>query len=604
MNAFVDFINQFYSQNPSQNAGYDELSVRKLDEIPLKITKLVDDVARGTVNIVIFTGNAGDGKTHLCSQLFKSLTGEDLPNKKIYRAKTKIGKKLHIVKDASEVPLEELEPFIREMEQQLSPNNTKNNDIYILAGNEGKLSGIFSKNKFPMLQQLLDNALSSTYDDRKKETDATRLQSNARMINFNWRSLAEKNAFFSILNAFSNSKNWEPVCEKCTHCADCPIYFNAQSLRFEKTSESLRIFFKFFQYLNGHFTMRELFSAIAYIITGGLHCRDIAGTAQEKKQPFYLLYNNIFSRHRLDDEENIAPQDRILKELRKYDAAFAPLIDVNDLAVQCLEQLSQKNESIDNNQEIRDLRWLRALIADSKDLHIPLYYYDTMKRRLSLLTDRTQWPWPDINPTRNITDYLPFSSYCVFDDYLMNHNQEYPDVEKEENFKEILIEKLNLLANRNDKEAKFWLKIYKPFKSNQSLIMELRGDRVETLQYQLAIKHPLNVCPYLEMEPLELALKVKVDVNEGKNNLDISLSINLELFEGLLTTVDGNPASQHLGDMERVIDDFREALFYSLVKNEKRPKYALNRRKADKNKDSAVEIINDTKRIFLRKVNQ
>ncbi|MCP4147825.1 MAG: hypothetical protein GY757_08740 [bacterium] len=108
MNHFVDFIKQFYSQSmASSDAAYAERSSRILKGIKLKISMLVDDIQNGRVDALILTGNAGDGKTFLCKQIYEKLTGKEFPNLEV-ATETLKDKKLRVIKDASEVEEEEL----------------------------------------------------------------------------------------------------------------------------------------------------------------------------------------------------------------------------------------------------------------------------------------------------------------------------------------------------------------------------------------------------------------------------------------------------------------------------------------------------------------
>jgi hypothetical protein len=594
MNKFVDFINQFYSQNASQSAGYAELTQKTLGGISLEISRITGDVKNGLVDVVILTGNAGDGKTYICKDIFLSLTDEPLPNAPI--SYSKFGaRKLCVIKDASEAGAGDLKKVFGAIENRLAETGqtgTNENDIYIIAGNEGKISDVFFKNKFKKLQKLFSNALRAVYEDEQeasepKEQDIPWL----KIINFNWRSLSHPRAFEPIINAFVNEKNWEPSCGQCRYKADCPIYFNVCMLRHNEVKERIRTIFNFFRCLEGHFTLRELFSALSYIITGNLDCRKIHGEPPGNIQFHYTFYNNIFSKNNI--EKGLPPQDRILKEFQKYDVAFAPLTFINKKVMEYTDSIKNKTDE-DINNPVKDLQWLSLLIKGRND--ISLRIFDAMKRRVFFLPSSSFWIEAHAkNNLQEIIDFpfecfLPLPGFKRFDEFINKETGKNNSINKK--IKETIITGLNLLANRFDKEADFWLKVHKPHKQDQA-IMELVGDQVQFLERFLSIEVPYHKSGYLEFQPVKMAFSLRL-----KNEKDpIHLPVDLKLFEGLRTSAQGNQSRQNLGDLERVIDDFREVLFYRLLKSVEHHKFMLN------TGNRSIELINEPERLILR-VNQ
>jgi hypothetical protein len=604
MNKFVDFINQFYSQNASQNSGYAELTNQTLEGISLAISGVIDDVKNGRVDAVILTGNAGDGKTYLCKEIFLSLTGRPLPNASIHHAKYG-SRNLCVIKDASEVDAGDLKKVFSAIENRLASTNSTGHtagDIYIIAGNEGKVSDVLYKNKFQKLQKLFSTALRAVYDDEreaieKKEPDILWF----KIINFNWRALTHRKAFDSIVNAFVNEKNWESSCTECPHSVDCPIYFNVRMLRHSEVKERTRVVFNFFRCLEGHFTLRELFSALSYIITGNLNCCKITEVTSKNSQFHYTFYNNMFSRNS-KGEEILPPQDRLLKEFQKYDPAYAPLTNVNKWVREYIHSLKNKSDAGIKRLET-DLQWIYKSIKKEKeknkeqDINLPIY--DAVKRRVFFLP--SQFFWGDdldkeIHEMLNFPFecFLPFPSYREFDEFINRDTGKNNSINKQ--IRETIIKGLNLLANRYDKEADLWLKVHKPHKQDQAM-MELVGDQVEFLESFLSIEVPYQKSDYLEFLPMKASFSLHLDMddnNKDKNKDIIRLKIDLKLFEGLRAAALGNQSRQNLGELERVIDDFREVLFYRLLKNIKHSKFILN------TGQHSIQLLNEPDRLILR----
>lgn len=580
-NEFVDFINQFYSQHLSQSAGYAELSEEKLEGISLKVDNLIDDVVNGKVYTIILTGNAGDGKTFVCNQVYKRLTGSSFPNETILQGKSKNGNSLNIVKDASEVPEEELELFLMEMEKNLSNEEDRNHTIYILAGNEGKLSEVFDKFNLPSLQILLGKALWPYYEDEVDNNEELNLESaSAKVLNFNWRDLTEANAFKSIIKAFVRDEiKWESVCNKCEDSNDCPIYLNVQFLRDESIIERIQTLLKFFRYIEGHFTLRELLSAISYFLTAGKNCKQIKLETEKRRQLNYLFYNNVFSIHNIRGGESNRPMDRILRRLQTFDVAIAPLARVNRGVISEIKRLKNVKTPLESETYPgqSDLRLFKKQLSEKDAIERTMY--DTFKRRLFFCGSKSHWG--DNNYLRlshlNLVDidyrfYLTFAGYKEFDDFLSKKVLKESD--KYENFKTTIIKGLNLLANRDDDTPDFWLKVYKPSQNRQSSILELFGDSVETISTFLSVKKPGFDSQYIEFANTEIYFSVLVENSE--KNTTLRLPVTIELYEGLRTAALGNQSKQALGYLERVIREFRESLYFVTLKSIGTRKFKLN----------------------------
>ncbi|MCU0289019.1 MAG: hypothetical protein MUF15_21825 [Acidobacteria bacterium] len=601
-NKFVDFINQFYSQNVSQSAGYTELSSEKLEGISLKIDHLVDDVVNGKVETVILTGNAGDGKTYICSQLYEKLIGKRLPIKKIIEEKTAQGWTLNMVKDASEVPAAELEKFLADMESTLCPA-LDNNCIFILAGNEGKLSEVFDSFALPRLQELLNEALRPEFVD---EISSTKKQgsewASVKVLNFNWRDLTEENAFKSIVKAFvEDTRKWETACHKCDLKDDCPIFLNARLLRNDEIIGRIRTLFKFFRCIEGHFTLREIFSAISYILTAGLNCMAIKDVKEKHRQLSYMFYNNIFSRHNLGAEDFPKPMDRVLRGLQKFDVATAPLAKVNKGVVSGIEKL--KNFQTPKQSEQSDLLFFKFDLEEPRECSV----LDAFKRRVYFFNKKIFWGDINLSDISKIIDidhhdYLPFSSFREFDTFISSEI-EVGSVEYE-NIKKTIIMGLNLLANRDDDTADFWLKVYKP-SGNQAQILELFGDIVETIDIQLSTQSPVYDANYIEFANTEFYFSVRVENHQAPA---LRLPITIEIYEGLWAAARGNQSKQGFGYLDRVIKEFRESLYYRILEKTGSRKFILNAHFKDNNdnkdnKDNkgAVEVFTEKDRVMMRR---
>ena len=601
MNSFVDFINQFYSQNPALNAGYDELSEKKLEGISIPTTQITEKIKSGDIDILILTGNAGDGKTFMCREIHNALVGKSLSADTITEADYH-GRKVTIVKDASELSTKDFNNILQKIEKSLN-KMIENSSIFIIAGNEGKLSDSFLKNNHRKLTEALNSALRGIYDDESSKKPPSQHRAKLKILNLNWRSLAVKTIFGDIIAAFVKEDNWEKAnCSNCDNKSDCPFLFNARMLRNDKTRERIRTHFQLFHYLEGHFTLRELFSAVSYILTSGLSCEKVNELADRDKLS-YIFYQNIYSHHSPYYKENSQieskdlQQDRILRVLKKYDVALAPVSTVNWDIVEAVNACKKGEPLSKNTTKDLDLEWISRALKDKGET--PTFLFKYLKRRRFFLDDQLSQEASSSSPNNNSppqpTLFLPFAGFKDFDDFMSS----YPKINEElrQRVQDTIIRGLNLMANKNDPEPGFWLKVYKPQQTGYTAILQLVGDRVEELDVRLSVEKPKERDDYLCMNfmPTRLALTVKI---EDKNLDPIRLPINLELYDLLLSIANGNQSRQYIGEINKVIEDFREALFYRLIKSSRRHKFHLNT--FDMGYERPLELIKEKDKLFLR----
>ncbi len=531
MNSFINFLNGFYSQNLSQDSSYSELCERKLENINLKASNVIEDIESGRLSVLILTGNAGDGKTFLCQQIYETLTGEIFENKPEF--KTMYGnKELIILKDASELNSEELCRHSEEIEKILT-HKKEQNKIYVLAGNEGRLSDIFNTNRTKKLYKAFEKAL-----DRETFNESTKALNELEIINFSFRSLTEHSAFDSIINSFLGENNWETSgCNDCEQSKECSIYCNVILLRENIVQKNIRIIFQLFFLTHGHFTLRELLSALAFTITGNITCDSIKSANQKNN----LFYNNIFSKH----DQMFIQEDRLLKAISKFDVASTPLPRINRL-LNSIEIEKVQGE---------DLKFLKR----HKEKNILLL--SSLKRRAFFLNSVDFWAkddW-DIIKSKRSSDFLPIDSYNDFLNILDNNSNDC----------DVITVGLNFLVDKNSEAEGSDIIIYHPFQkydvklSLKDRFLDTIIDKSNTLESK-----------YIETESNSFVYYVRDnDDNMGK------LEINFSIFQMLFHTFNGNQSIVEYQRHARRIEEFRETLYYRIEKKkmaEKRLEYQID----------------------------
>ncbi|MCP3944553.1 MAG: hypothetical protein GY710_24170 [Desulfobacteraceae bacterium] len=531
MNSFINFLNGFYSQNLSQDSSYSELCERKLENINLKASNVIEGIESGNLSVLILTGNAGDGKTFLCQQIYETLTGEIFENKPEF--KTMYGQKeLIIIKDASELNSEELCHHSEEIEKILL-HKKEQNKIYILAGNEGRLSDIFNTNRTKTLYEAFEKAL-----DRETFNESTKALSELEIINFSFRSLTEKSAFDSIINSFLGENDWEDSgCSDCKQNKECSIYCNVILLRENIVQKNIRKIFQLFFLTHGHFTLRELLSALSFTVTGNKTCDSIKSAHQKSN----LFYNNIFSKQ----DQMFIQEDRLLKAISKFDVAFTPLPKINKLL----------NSIEIENVRGEDLKFLKSY--KEKDFLL----LSSLKRRVFFLNSVEFWDEDDFNiiKSKRSSDFLPIDSYNDFLNILDNNSNDC----------DVITIGLNLLVDKNSGTEESDIIIYHPFQKYE-VKLSLKDKFLDTI----IDKSNTLESKYIETEPNSFVY----NVNDNDDNMG-KLEITFSIFQMLFHTFNGNQSIVEYQRHARRIEEFRETLYYRIEKKkmaEKRLEYQID----------------------------
>ncbi|GJI98143.1 protein kinase [Duganella caerulea] len=300
-NAFVSHLLTLYSQSRRSNAG-----TRGMD--PLGFSAYVDTaldrallpaVLQGEFRLVLISGNAGDGKTAFLQRLEKEVearggeANRGLPN----GSELTLAGERYLInydgsqdegnKDNNQVLLDFLAPFKGSDAKLWKPQETR-----LIAINEGRLVDFLAthEEEFPALTGVVRRAFSSGEVD-----------SGVAVVNLNLRSVVADADGGSILERTLQSivqpKNWA-ACEQCDLKTSCYALHNARSFQDDiagpRLLERLRTLYTM-AHLRGrlHITMRDLRSALSFMLIGNRDCAEIhalyaAGKHDEVARSFYF----------------------------------------------------------------------------------------------------------------------------------------------------------------------------------------------------------------------------------------------------------------------------------------------------------------------------
>jgi hypothetical protein len=351
-NSHVDRLHRYLPFSPIMDQVFEEYT-SSADSLNLE-TKAHDYLltsVRSKARLVILTGDAGHGKTHLCRRLIENHLGYSEQDARrlinsncngseiiSHQDGTTAAIPLRIYKDFSEfsIPLAALE-----IEKLVS----RENEVTIICANEGRLRAVLeSSNADAVCSKLLAD-FSESFNDGLASRDGR-----DHIINLNYQSVASDSGSSLItrtLKEWLSGKRWG-ICQKCIHHNSCPIYRNRNLLtpQADKKGELRRtkveVIFATAERLGSVVTIREMLMATAYFVTGGLTCEAVHQRAREKKkgwQPKFAFYNLLF---RAPDSSTREKLHRIpiLQEIAKLDPGLRALRVVDERIINEQEQFA------------------------------------------------------------------------------------------------------------------------------------------------------------------------------------------------------------------------------------------------------------------------
>lgn len=349
-NPYVTRLLTLYSQARRSNAGTRGLDdIARLTYVDTKLdTQLAPRVGSGNYRLVLITGNAGDGKTAFLQQVetwFKQHGAAiaALPSANGSRWSFE-GVNYETNYDGSQdegdaandaVLARFLAPF-----EGPSLDGLKGAEARLVAINEGRLLDFLAHSKFAErfrgLWQFVNQALSGGAQPER-----------ALLVNLNLRAVAAGGSQSLVekqLVRMLRDELWAP-CEPCAYASRCPIKHNVDSMRASASGPAVRervrrLFEVVHLRRRAHVTMRDLRSALSYLLLRDRSCEDIARLLARKDDQVtsdlaWLYYPNAFADadpESVDwdrDQGEARAVDRLVRRLRETDVGLVnnPMLD-------------------------------------------------------------------------------------------------------------------------------------------------------------------------------------------------------------------------------------------------------------------------------------
>lgn len=340
-NPYVTRLMTLYSQARRDNSG-----TRGLDDFAQQTyvktrldTFLQPAVLNGQYRLVIITGNAGDGKTAFIQNLEQIVNQaggyierptsnssrfvyQGIPFTTNYDGSQDEGEE----RANDQVLNEFFAPFIdRQIDQHV-----RNNSVHVIAINKGRILDFFNDSKNTTQFAQLSATLNATFDPDEEHQD---LPDWLTVIDLNYRSVVARDPEFENLSIFERQlteflkPEFWTLCHQCALQQQCFIKHNVDTLADPVSGpavrERLRTLFEIVHLRRKlHITMRDMRSALSWLLLRDQSCDDVAALLDSNPSPDeYLahLYVNAFAADAPLLEGNL--DDRLVRLLRQIDPA-------------------------------------------------------------------------------------------------------------------------------------------------------------------------------------------------------------------------------------------------------------------------------------------
>jgi hypothetical protein len=313
---WIRFLRQ-YGPIPQNENSYDEhirRSARRAGVDPLRFddpasTAVLEYITGPAPVSVVLTGTAGDGKTHLCRQVWEVVGGDptawqspepylrtSLADRDNGRSRT-----LHVVRDLTAWGAHQAkEELLQRFSASLFTQEGGIGDVFLIAGNDGQLIGAWRRLGRSEAVERTKSLFERLLVEDRQQIEGVDL----RFFNLSRYRSAELLA--RALDAFLGHTGWD-VCRALNagpgefFGPQCPIRHNLQLLETSLVRRRLNDLLALCDYNQLHLPIRQILLLIVNAVLGHLSVKDRLMTAADVSAIIRAgtvaqanLYNNIF----------------------------------------------------------------------------------------------------------------------------------------------------------------------------------------------------------------------------------------------------------------------------------------------------------------------
>ena len=272
-------------------------------------------------SLVILTGDAGHGKTHLVRHLLKRLGAPgnltELLQSQCKGQRLVVGEHtLAIHKDLSEMDPTEAAVLLRGTETAKHP--------LIVCVNEGRLRAMLSS------EALRDSTLATNIL-RALHEDIIEPAAGIVVLNLNWQMVSLSGGIMTtLLGQLLDGRKWR-ACSGCAAAERCPIFQNRMILSENSHRvEAIRRLYEIVEQLGEVVTIRQVMIHLAWLLTGNLVCKDVH---QQKRGTDRSKFSHTSSLFGDQAPEHFIRSHGLFSRLRRLDPAWSASREIDDLLV-------------------------------------------------------------------------------------------------------------------------------------------------------------------------------------------------------------------------------------------------------------------------------
>jgi len=367
INPFVSFMHQYDLTTADYSKIFDEHTKKIEYSIDTNINKKIIEELSTQPRSIIITGNAGDGKTRICRNVYDQLVEDEFQGWPESGIKEIVynNYRIRIIKDLSELRNEVIVEELKKLQDTLE--NNFSNVYFLIAANEGKLTHTLVK--YPELNKL-KSVVIPQFISNNKELEATKEVKVYNLLYASSSIYAEK-----IVEGWNEEQNWS-ICSDCSSKNKCIINRNHLALSDKTTKNRMMRMYKSLDMNGKHMTMRELLIHLAYTQTGGMTCKDIHEASNSESIQALAkksYYENFFG-------NNLRPEvfEEIggIQEFKSLDPGYISDSLIDDFLL---------NGDLSSNEQIKDTH--HTLFGKDIDVENGAYYEDVKMYRSNINGD-------------------------------------------------------------------------------------------------------------------------------------------------------------------------------------------------------------------------
>lgn len=333
INRHVERLNRFLPFSPAHHQIFEEFQQSE-DSLNLETKALsyaLDAICAST-RMIVLTGDAGHGKTHLCRRILQVLHGHDenaarqIINERCNGAQViappaqcEGAPALRVFKDFSEIPIELAADCLETAAEDAGA-------VTVVCANEGRLRAVLSSTGAGDACQEILNAFNKSFFDGLASRDGS-----IHLINLNFQSVAaaveQKSLVDRAIRDWTSGTRWS-ACRECSSRLGCPIAHNRDLLgsqgrdgKGETRRRKIEALLATLERTGVVVTMRDMLMVVALVLTSGLRCNEVHKRLRRKQsgwQHQHVFYNVLFQTlpNVVDEKLKRIP---VLAELRALD---------------------------------------------------------------------------------------------------------------------------------------------------------------------------------------------------------------------------------------------------------------------------------------------